>query len=114
MGPAPGLDQIVEASRDLVSLPVIWSWQMLLVLAVAWLAFKFDRSHSATTRYRVWLIALLVSAALPFLSAICRSLPGPPLPPSLPADATDAMPTASTAGMPVPTFSWPSLFWPAL
>ena len=114
MGPPPGLDQIVDASRDLARLPITWSWQMLQVLAVAWLALKFDRSHSAATRYRVWLIALLVSAALPLLSALCKSLPGPPLPSLLPAAGTENIPTVSTIGMPVPGFLWRSLVWPIL
>src|SRR5215467_15850857 len=112
MGPPPGLDQIVEASRVLAGLPLTWSWQMLQVLAVAWLALKFDRSHSAATRYRVWLIAILVSAILPLLSIISKSLPGPPLPAPLPAAGAAVLPAPSTLGLAGPRFLWGSLVWP--
>ena len=112
MAPAPIVNQIVDLSRDLARLPITWSLQMLLVLAVAWLALKFDRSHSAATRYRVWLIAILVSAILPLLSTISKSLPSPPIPAPLPAAGAIVLPTPSTLATAAPRFLWGSLVWP--
>src|SRR5215471_12553356 len=112
MAAASIVNQIVDVSRQLASLPLAWSWQMLLVLAAAWLALKFDRSHSAATRYRVWLIAILVSAALPLLSTISKTLPGPPLPVLLPPAGAAVLPAPSTLGIAAPRFFWGSLVWP--
>ena len=112
MAAAPIVNQVVDVSRQLASLLLAWSWQMLLVLAAAWLAIKFDRSRSAATRYRVWLIAILVSAILPLLSMISKSLPGPPLVAPLPAAGTAVLPAPSTLGLAGPRFLWGSLVWP--
>jgi len=37
------MGHIVEVSREAVAWLTTWSWQMLLVLAAAWVALRFDR-----------------------------------------------------------------------
>jgi beta-lactamase regulating signal transducer with metallopeptidase domain len=87
---------------------------MILVLCAAWVAVRLDRSHSAATRYRVWLVAIAISAALPVLNAISASLPGPIIPAPLPLLNSTAIPPASTAATPIPGFASTSLVWPSL
>jgi beta-lactamase regulating signal transducer with metallopeptidase domain len=87
---------------------------MVVVLAGAWLAVKLDRSRTAATRYRVWLIAIIISAALPVLDAICASLPGPVVPPPLPITSIAGVLPAYTTDAPMYRLTWTSLAWPIL
>jgi len=92
-----------------------WSCQAFLLLGLAWVGLKLDRSRSATTRYRIWLIAFVAVAALPLLGALSQRLrlPGPPAP--FPAGNISVI--AIPIGVPQaarPAFSWPSIIWPAL
>src|SRR5215475_2812959 len=50
---------------------LIWSWQALALLALAWLALKICRMKSPALRHQVWLIGLVAVAALP-LSSLTR------------------------------------------
>ena len=108
------INQIVSLSHDAVGWVFTWSWQMLLVLTGAWLALAIDRSRSATLRYRIWLIAILLAAALPLLNVICAHLPGPIILAPLPIVSTAAPPRDPIVPAAAPGFWWPSLVWPAL
>src|SRR5262245_39709701 len=108
-------DQIISLTSGVVQWLFTWSCQAFLLLGLAWVGLKLDRSRNATTRYRIWLIALLAVAALPLLGALSQRLrlPGPP--------ATFPAGDIGVIAIPVglqqaarPGFSWPSLIWPAL
>jgi len=75
-------DQIISLSGELIHWLFSWSWQAFLLLGVTWVWLRLDRSRSAATRYRIWLIALVAVAALPLLGALSQRLrlPGPPAP----------------------------------
>src|SRR5215510_13906707 len=108
-------DQIISLTSGVIQLLFTWSCQAFLLLGLAWVGLKLDRSRSATTRYRIWLIALLSVAALPLLGALSQrlSLPGPPAP----FPAGDISVITIPVGVPQaapPAFSWPSIIWPAL
>src|SRR5215510_14604959 len=108
-------DQIISLTSGVIQLLFTWSCQAFLLLGLAWVGLKLDRSRSATTRYRIWLIALVAVAALPLLGALSRKLrlPGPPAP--FPAGNINVI--AIPVGVPQaarPAFSWPSIIWPAL
>jgi beta-lactamase regulating signal transducer with metallopeptidase domain len=108
-------DQIISLTAGVMRWLFIWSCQAFLLLGLAWVGLKLDRSRSATTRYRIWLIALLAVAALPLLGALSQRLrlPGPPAP--FPAGNISVI--AIPVGVPQvarPAFSWPSIIWPAL
>jgi beta-lactamase regulating signal transducer with metallopeptidase domain len=64
------IDQLISFSDVMMRWLLTWSWQILLLLSVVWVVLKFDRSHSATTRYRIWLIALVAVSVMPFLSLL--------------------------------------------
>ena len=68
------IHQVISFSGSLVRWLITWSWQILLLLAIAWIALKLDRSRSATTRYRIWLVALITVSALPLLNTLIYSL----------------------------------------
>src|SRR5215475_11676406 len=108
-------DQIISLTAGVIQWLFTWSCQAFLLLGLAWVGLKLDRSRSATTRYRIWLIALLAVAALPLLGALSQRLrlPGPPA--TFPAGDLGAI--AIPVGVPQavqPAFFWPSIIWPAL
>src|SRR5262245_10017379 len=108
-------DQIISLTAGVIHWLFTWSCQAFLLLGLAWVGLKLDRSRSATTRYRIWLIALFAVAALPLLGALSQRLrlPGPPVP----FPAGDIGVIAIPVGVPQaarPAFSWPSIIWPAL
>jgi beta-lactamase regulating signal transducer with metallopeptidase domain len=109
------VDQIISLTAGVIHWLFTWSFQSFLLLGLVWVWLKFDRSRSATTRYRIWLIALLAVAALPLLGALSQRLrlPGPPAP----IPVGDIGVIAIPVGVPQAArsaFSWPSLIWPAL
>src|SRR5262245_535759 len=108
-------DQIISLTAGMMRWLFTWSCQAFLLLGLAWVGLKLDRSRSATTRYRIWLIAFVAVAALPLLGALSQRLrlPGPPAP--FPAGNISVI--AIPIGVPQaarPAFSWPSIIWPAL
>lgn len=103
-------------SRAAVLGLLLWSCQSALLLGGAWGALKLDRSRSATTRCRIWLLALAMVAVLPLLNRLAPILSFsvsrvPPLP--LERIAPVAAPPATTPAS-VPEFHWASLVWLAL
>src|SRR5262249_43100275 len=107
-------DQIISLTAVVIHWLFIWSCQAFLLLGLAWVGLKLDRSRSATTRYRIWLIAILAVAALPLLGPLSQRLclPGPPA--TFPAGDIGFI--AIPVGVPQaarPAFSWPSIIWPA-
>jgi beta-lactamase regulating signal transducer with metallopeptidase domain len=109
------LDQNISLTAGVIHWLFTWSCQAFLLLGLAWVGLKLDRSRSATTRYRIWLIALLAVAALPLLSALSQRLRLPVA--MAPFPAQDVGVTAIPISVPQavqPAFSWPSLIWPAL
>ena len=72
------IDQFISLSGDVIRWLLTWSWQLCLLLGVAWAVLKLDRSGSPVIRYRIWLIALLAALALPLLTTISHrlNLPG--------------------------------------
>jgi beta-lactamase regulating signal transducer with metallopeptidase domain len=108
-------DQIISLTAGMIHWLFTWSCQAFLLLGLAWVGLKFDRSRSATIRYRIWLIALLAVAALPLLGALSQRLrlPGPPA--TFPAGdiGVIAIPVG-VAQAARPAFSWPSIIWPSL
>ena len=108
-------DQIISFSSHAVRWLFIWSCQAFLLLVVTWVALKLDRSRSATTRYRIWLIALFAVAALPLLTALSQRLRLPVL--LVPFPAGDNAAIAVATGPPQaarPAFAWPAIIWPLL
>lgn len=108
-------DQIISLTAGVIHWLFTWSCQAFLLLGLAWVGLKLDRSRSATTRYRIWLIALLAVAALPLLGALSQRLrlPAPPVP----FPAGDIGVIAIPVGIPQdarPAFSWLSMIWPTL
>jgi len=108
-------DQIISLTAGVIHWLFTWSCQAFLLLGLAWVGLKLDRSRSATTRYRIWLIALLAVAALPLLGALSQRLrlPGPPA--TFPAGDIGVI--AIPVGEPQatgPAFTWPAIIWPAL
>ena len=90
--------QIVSGLFDSpLGLLFVWALQTFIVLGVAWAAIKFDRSRTAATRCRIWLIAMVVCALLPPLTLFSRSLPGPaaPIIPALPNIAGQFIPPSA-------------------
>ena len=108
-------DQIIYLTAGVIHWLGAWSCQALLLLGLAWVGLKLDRSRSATTRYRIWLIALLAVAALPLLSALSQRLR---LPVGMaPFPTGDIGVIAIPVGVPQavqPAFFWPSIILPAL
>jgi beta-lactamase regulating signal transducer with metallopeptidase domain len=108
-------DQIISLTAGVIHWLFTWSCQAFLLLGLAWVGLKLDRSRSATTRYRIWLIALLAVAALPLLGALSQRLRLPAA--MVPFPTGDISVIAIPVGVPQsarPTFSWPSIIWPAL
>jgi beta-lactamase regulating signal transducer with metallopeptidase domain len=109
------VDQIISLTAGVIHWLFTWSCQAFLLLGFAWVVLKLDRSRSATTRYRIWLIAFLTVAALPLLGALSQrlSLPGPPAPFPAGDIGVIAIPVGVLQAA-RPAFSWPSIIWPAL
>jgi beta-lactamase regulating signal transducer with metallopeptidase domain len=113
--PTNNIDQIISLSGDIVRWLLTWSWQLCLLLGVAWAVLKFDRSGSPVIRYRVWLIALLAALALPILTTISHRLHLPGAIPAFPLENTgDAPSFGEIPSVGRPAFFWPSLVWPVL
>jgi beta-lactamase regulating signal transducer with metallopeptidase domain len=109
------LDQFISSSTALIYWLFTWSCQALLLLGIAWGWLKLDRSLNATTRYRIWLVAIIAVSALPLLGAISRSLhlPAPLIP--FPVGEIAQAPTPGELRLSArPAFSWASMIWPTL
>lgn len=108
-------DQIISTCAVVIHWLFTWSCQSFLLLGLAWVGLKLDRSRSATTRYRIWLIALLAVAALPLLGALSQRLRLPaPLPTFPVRDVGDITIPVGAQQAARPVFSWTSIIWPAL
>ena len=108
-------EEITALSGGVIHWLFTWSWQAFLLLGVAWVGLKLDRSRSATTRYRIWLIAILAVSALPLLTTLSHSLHLPiALAPFSAGDAGDAVAFVGIPQAARPAFSWPSIIWPTL
>jgi beta-lactamase regulating signal transducer with metallopeptidase domain len=108
-------DQIISLTAGVIHWLFTWSCQAFLLLGLAWIGLKLDRSRSAITRYRIWLIALLAVAALPLLGAFSQRLRLPVPPATFPVGDIGVI--AIPVGVPQaarPAFSWPLIIWPAL
>ena len=68
---------ILLFARSLAFWLFTWSWQTCALVAIAWGAVKLDLSRSATTRFRIWLSAVVMCAAIPALDLFFSSLPTP-------------------------------------
>jgi beta-lactamase regulating signal transducer with metallopeptidase domain len=107
-------DQFISVSGEVIRWLFTWSLQTFLLLGLVWAWLKLDRSRSATTRHRVWLIAVLAVAALPLFGALSQRL-------RLPAPVVVFQFGEIVPPVPVgefraarPAFSWSSILWPAL
>ncbi|HZS46931.1 MAG TPA: hypothetical protein VFC63_17790 [Blastocatellia bacterium] len=115
MAATGNLHQLVFVSSRVIHWLFTWSWQILIVLSVAWMAIKLDRSKSAAVRYRIWLLSVLVVSILPLLSAITQSFhfEGVATPINWPTarfeDFGGTPPININA--PAPSFSWLSMGW---
>lgn len=108
-------DQIISLSGGVIHWLFTWSWQAFLLLGVAWVGLKLDRSRSAATRYRIWLIAILAVAALPLLATLSHILHLPiALAPLPTGDIGDAAALVGTPQAARPAISWPPIIWPML
>jgi beta-lactamase regulating signal transducer with metallopeptidase domain len=108
-------DQIISLTAGVIHWLFTWSCLAFLLLGLAWIGLKLDRSRSAITRYRIWLIALLAVAALPLLGAFSQRLRLPVPPATFPVGDIGVI--AIPVGVPQaarPAFSWPLIIWPAL
>src|SRR5262245_5160252 len=54
---------------------IMWSWQALALLALAWLALKICRMKSPALRHQVWLFGLVAVATLPLSSLAIQRFP---------------------------------------
>ncbi len=54
---------------------LVWSWQALALLALAWLTLKICRMKSPALRHQVWLFGLVAVATLPLLSLAIQRFP---------------------------------------
>src|SRR5262249_13370166 len=108
-------DQIIPFSAEAIHWLFTWSWQSFLLLGVAWAASKLDRSRSAVTRYRIWLIAILVVSALPLISALIHNLHLPTAQAPFPVvDIGGASAPVSVSEVARPALPWTSIVWPLL
>jgi beta-lactamase regulating signal transducer with metallopeptidase domain len=106
------VEQIISSTTEVSRWLFIWSCQSFLLLSVAWAGLKIDRSRSAATRYRIWLIAILAVASLPVISALSQSLRSPILVP-VPVGGADVIAVPEGIKQAAqPAFSWPSVIWP--
>src|SRR5215475_11555776 len=65
---------VAVAGRGATAL-LVWSWQALALLALAWLALKICRMKSPALRHQVWLFGLVAVAALPLSSLAIQRFP---------------------------------------
>ena len=65
---------VAVAGRGATAL-LIWSWQALAMLALAWLALKICRMKSPALRHQVWLFGLVAVATLPLSSLAIQRFP---------------------------------------
>lgn len=108
-------DQIISLSSDVIRSLLTWSWQVFLLLGVAWIVLKLDCSRNPAIRYKVWLIALIAASALPLLTALSQSLHLPSAIAPFSVEIIGDTPTFAELPDPVePAISWPSLVWPIL
>ncbi len=108
-------DQFISFSGEAIHWLFTWSWQSFLLLGVAWVALKLDRSRSAATRYRIWLIAILAASALPLISALIHNLRLPIA--QAPFPVVDIVETSAPVSLPQvarPALPWTSIIWPSL
>jgi beta-lactamase regulating signal transducer with metallopeptidase domain len=108
------VEQFILFSREVSLGLLLWSCQSALLLGVAWGGLKLDRSRSARTRCRIWLMALVMVAVLPILNRLAPSLhlsvnsvTRLPLERIAPAPVSPAIPAAAE-------FHWASLIYPLL
>src|SRR5215216_5366661 len=112
MAPISSINQVISLSGDVIRWLLTWSWQIFLILGVAWAVLKLDRSRSPAIRYKVWLVALIAASALPLLTTISHSLHLPSAIAPFPAEIIGNTPTFDEIREPTrPAFSWPSLVW---
>jgi beta-lactamase regulating signal transducer with metallopeptidase domain len=108
-------DQIISLSGELTRWLFTWSWQALLLLGVAWVWLKLDRSRSAATRYRIWLIAIVAVSGLPLLSALIHRLHLPIAQAPFPVgDINDISGPVVILQAAPSALSWPTIIWPLL
>jgi beta-lactamase regulating signal transducer with metallopeptidase domain len=65
---------VAVAGRGATAL-LVWSWQALALLALAWLALKICRMKSPALRHQVWLFGLVAVATLPLTSLAIQRFP---------------------------------------
>src|SRR5262245_28230727 len=115
------MDAIVDPARlatwsfDVIAWLFAWGCQALLLLGAAWVAAKLDRSDDPAARYRIWLIAAVAVAVIPWLVLLARSarVPAPAAFIAWPAiDVSDLHSVGDQAGR--AAASTPSLVWPLL
>jgi beta-lactamase regulating signal transducer with metallopeptidase domain len=115
MAPINSIDHIISLSGNAIRWLLTWSWQVCLLLGVAWVVLKLYRSRSPAIRYRIWLIAIIAVSALPLLTTISHSLHLSGAIAPFPVEWTaEAPPFADIQEVARPAFSWPSLVWPSL
>lgn len=95
-------------------------WQSAVLALCAWLILKSHRHWSAESRYWVWTLALVLAAALPFLSLLpfprATLIPDPvvaSIAASMPGSAS-AITSASSAFVPSITQSTSAVSWPMI
>jgi hypothetical protein len=108
-------ERIIFWSRDVIRWLFTWSCQAILVLGVTWTWLKLDRRQTSTTRYRIWLFAIMTTAVLPILTAFSRSLRLPiTLTPFPVGDTANVSQLAGAPDAAPPGLSWSSVVWPVL
>jgi beta-lactamase regulating signal transducer with metallopeptidase domain len=116
MPPLNSIDQIIPFTSNVIGWLFTWSWQVFVLLGVAWVAIRLDRSKSATIRYRIWLVGVLAAALLPLLTLISHSLRLPTViaPALLPAIDDGDLAALGRIETAPPDYPWSSLIWPIL
>ncbi|HKQ73950.1 MAG TPA: M56 family metallopeptidase [Blastocatellia bacterium] len=115
MAGTDSVEQIISSTTEISRWLFIWSCQSFLLLSVAWVGLKLDRSRSAATRYRIWLIAILAVASLPLIGAFSQSVRSPVVLISVPVGGADVMAVPEgIMNAAHPAFSWSSIIWPTL
>ena len=65
---------IATASHATTSL-LVWSWQALVLIAVAWLSLRVFRVKSSALRHQFWLVSLVALALLPLATGLSHAFP---------------------------------------
>jgi beta-lactamase regulating signal transducer with metallopeptidase domain len=108
-------DQLITSTTEAIRWLMAWSFQSFLLLSVAWIGLRLDRSRSAATRHRIWLIAVLAATALPLFNALSQSLRSPIVLESSPAKSVEVIDLAAgLMEVARPASSWTSILWPAI